>query len=130
MKSFLSDEHFGIGLLGLFLGGIFFPQVASAQVFNPSGGELGVLLVNLVIFINDTLIPFIVALGFLFFVWGVFRFFIYGAADEESRQKGKSLIIYSIIGFVVIIIFWGVVNMFASSTGLVGEALQFIPTAP
>lgn len=97
------------------------PGLVSAQlVGGGDAGPLGLLMQNIVIFINDSLIPFILALAFLMFVWGVVRYFIIGAASEESREAGKSLMIYSIAGFVIILIFWGVVNLLAESTGLTG----------
>jgi len=63
-------------------------------------GSFGALLGNIISFINGILIPFIIGIGFLFFVWGMFQFFI---------------------GFVLIIIFWGVVNLLAGSTGFSGQ---------
>lgn len=108
-------------------GAVFFlPAVASAQ-FDPSGGDLGQLLKDILQFINDILIPFIIGIGFLFFVWGMFRYFILGGADEESKEKGKSLMINATLGFVLIIIFFGIVNMITSSTGLEGENIGSLP---
>ena len=104
------------------------PAVVSAQGFSASGGEIGTLLENIILFANDVLIPFILGLGFLFFVWGMFRYFIMGGADEESREKGKSLMLWALIGFVLIIVFWGIVNLVASSTGWGGQTLQNIPS--
>jgi len=104
------------------------PAVVSAQGFAASGGEIGVLLANIILFANDVLIPFILGLGFLFFVWGMFRYFIMGGADEESREKGKSLMLWALIGFVLIIVFWGIVNLVAGSTNWGGQTLQNIPS--
>ncbi|MCA9355866.1 hypothetical protein KC865_04970 [Candidatus Kaiserbacteria bacterium] len=109
----------------------FLPNSALAQFADTGdGGEFQELLLNLMVFINNVLIPFIIGIGFLFFVWGMFLFFILGGADEEKKEKGKSLMIYAVIGFVVIIIFFGVVNLITSSTGLDGEILRNVPTVP
>lgn len=112
-----------IGLLALFLA----PVITSAQGFDPSGGALGTLLANILIFTNDVLIPFIIGIGFLVFVWGMFKFFILGGADEEKKAQGRSLMVSATIGFVVIIIFFGVVNMLTQSTGLSGDTIENIP---
>ena len=102
------------------------PLLASAQL-NQKGagaGEIEIVVDNLVSFINGTLIPAVIALAFLFFVWGVFQFFIAGGADEEKREKGKSLMIYSIIGFVLIVVLWGLVNLIATSFGIDNEIIK------
>ncbi|MEZ4104487.1 MAG: hypothetical protein R3B60_04375 [Candidatus Paceibacterota bacterium] len=104
---------------------LFFLPIAnaSAQLADPGGvgagggGRFGDLLQTILVFANTVLIPFIVGIGFLVFVWGMFQYFIAGGANEESKEKGKSLMIYAILGFVLIIIFWGVINLLASSTG-------------
>ena len=97
---------------------VFTPMLALAQGFEADGGEFGDLLSNILGFINGVLIPFILGIGFLVFVWGMFRYFIAGGADDEAKTQGKSLMVYATLGFVLIIIFWGVVNLVAGSTGL------------
>jgi hypothetical protein len=82
------------------------------------------------VFINDIVIPFIIGIGFLVFVWGMFQFFILGGANDEAKEKGKSLMIYGTLGFVLIIIFFGVVNLLTTSTGLEGESVKSIPVVP
>lgn len=115
------------GLLSV-LSLVFFPVAAHAQIADSTNaGAFEDLLINILIFSNDILIPFIIGIGFLFFVWGMFLFFILGGADEEKKLKGRSLMIHATIGFVVIIIFFGIVNMIASSTGLEGETIDFLP---
>jgi len=96
------------------------PFVAAAQ-FSPDGGEFGILLQNIITFTNGVLIPFILGIGFLVFVWGMFRYFIAGGANDEAKEQGKSLMVYATLGFVFIIIFWGIINLIANSTGLAGD---------
>ena len=93
------------------------PAVTLAQ-FEPTGGEFGDLLANILRFANQVLIPFIIGIGFLVFVWGMFQYFIAGGANDEAKEKGKSLMIYATLGFVLIIVFWGIINLLAGSTGL------------
>ena len=92
-------------------------------------GKFGDLLKTIIDVINDVLIPFILAIAFLVFVWGIFQYFIAGGANDEAKEKGKSLMVYAIAGFVLIIIFWGVVNLLATSTGLEDQDLEDIPVA-
>ena len=102
---------------------------AQADGFQADGGEFGDLLKNILGFINGVLIPFILGIGFLVFVWGMFRYFIAGGANDDAKEQGKSLMVYATLGFVLIIIFWGVVNLIAQSTGWQDENLEDIPDA-
>lgn len=107
------------------------PFVASAQLATQGGGgQFETLLENILDFTNDVLIPFIIGIGFLVFVWGMFQYFIAGGANDEAKEKGKSLMIYATLGFVLIIVFWGVINLLTDSIGLGGSTLQDIPVAP
>ncbi len=104
------------------------PFVAGAQTaVQPkidSSGTLKVFLISILDFINGVLIPFILGIGFLLFVWGMFQYFIAGGADDEAKTKGKSLMLYATLGFVLIIVFWGVINVVANGTGLGGAKLD------
>jgi hypothetical protein len=57
----------------------------------------------------------------------MFLFFIAGGANDEKKEKGKSLMIYATLGFVLIIVFWGIINLIASSTGLENERVRDLP---
>ncbi len=107
----------------------FAPLFASAQIATTGGGgAFETLLLNILTFVNDIIIPFIIAIGFLVFVWGMFQYFIAGGANDEAKEKGKSLMIYATLGFVLIIVFWGIVNLLTSSTGLEGKTVADTPT--
>ena len=108
----------------------FVPGIAAAQGIAQSSdaGPFQDLLINILDFSNDVLIPFIIGIGFLVFVWGIFKYFIFGGANDEAKASGKSLIVWATVGFVAIIIFWGVVNLLSESTGLANGELRNIPT--
>jgi len=117
--------------VGVLLVASFLPLISSAQgglATSADGGPFGDLLTNVLVFINDIVIPFIIGIGFLFFVWGMFKYFILGGANDEAKEQGKSLVIYATLGFVLIIIFWGVVNLVTDTTGFAGEGLENIPS--
>ena len=67
--------------------------------------------------INQYLIPFMIALAVLGFIYGVFLFFIMGSSDEEKRAQGRALMGYALIGFVAIIALWGIVYFLAEAFG-------------
>jgi len=90
-----------------------FPSVTFAQV-----GSLQNVFANIVIFTDSTLIPFLFGIAFLFFAVNVVRYFVIGAGNSDAQDSAKSLAIYGVAAFVFIIIFWGVVNLLVSTTGL------------
>jgi len=102
------------------VGALCLPFLTSAAglATDGTGGDFGQLLKDILDLVNGYIIPFIIGIGFLVFVWGMFQFFIAGGSNDEAKEKGKSLMIYATLGFVLIIVFWGIVNLLTSSTGL------------
>ena len=68
--------------------------------------------------INGILVPVLMAVAFIVFLYGVFRYFIYNAADSDSHTEGRTFIIYGIVGFVVILSVWGLVGILSGTLGL------------
>lgn len=85
-----------------------FPLFASAQVDATNVEDLGQGLIGL---INNVAVPVLFAFAFLVFIFGVFQYFIQGGHDEEKRETGKSLMLWGIIGFFVMVSVWGLVNI-------------------
>jgi hypothetical protein len=126
MNQFLQKAGVGLGLLVM-------PFISAAQApALDADGDMTDFLVSIIDFVNDTAIPFLLGIGFLFFVWGMFKYFIVGGANEDSRNEGKNVIIYSVLGFTLIFIFWGVVQLVVSTTGLRTPSIppELLPTLP
>lgn len=64
---------------------------------------------DVVSFVNTSVIPLLYALAFLVFMVGMVRFFFLGG--DEGREKGKTFMLWGIIGFVVMFSVWGIVNL-------------------
>ncbi len=77
--------------------------------------SLGTFVISL---INTVAVPLVFALAFIFFIWGVFQYFIMGGANEEARDKGKQLMLYGLIGFFVMISVWGLVRILTGTVDL------------
>jgi hypothetical protein len=105
---------------------VFSPLFAVAQEF----GEVGQFFVKISNFINSTLIPLVFGLALLVFIWGIFKFFILGGSEESKREEGKQLMMYAIIGFVLMVSIWGIVNLIAGGLGFSGQGIEDIPKAP
>lgn len=104
------------------------PLVASAQAFAREGALTG-YLTSIVGFINNYIIPLIIAAAILSFIWGMFSYFILGGADEERRGKGQQLMIWAVVGLVLMLSIQGIVNIFADAVGL-QEGRIDIPQVP
>lgn len=66
----------------------------------------------------NSVIPVLVSLGVVYFVWGIVQYVI--ADGEEAKKKGKDRMIYGLIGFAVIVGLWGLVNIIVNTFGLSG----------
>jgi hypothetical protein len=123
-----------VGLWGLvnILVQTFDLQIAAPDIstvaLNPtaSAGAVGVegFLVKLHNIIND-IVPVLIALGVVYFVWGVVKYVI--ADGEEAKEKGRDTMVYGVIGFAVIIGLWGLVNILTQSLNLNTTAPDLSP---
>lgn len=118
-------------LLKLIPAGAFLPMFAFAQRnADPSLSYFGSFGQDLLGLIEGVLLPLVFALAVLAFLWGMFTTFILGGADEEKQKKGKQLMIYAIVGFVLMVALWGIVNLVMSIFGLTGDTGFSIPSVP
>lgn len=102
--------------IGLGLGILLAPAFAFAQSF--SGTNLTSYINTVIDFINSTIVPLIIAVAVLLFIWGIFSYFILGASDEDKRKDGKTYMIYALIGFVLIVSVLGIIELLSEATGL------------
>ena len=75
-------------------------------------------VINFVTFVNNTVIPFLLGIAFLFFVVNAVRFFVVGGANPETKEKARSLAVYGVLAFVLVMTFWGITALLTSSLGL------------
>lgn len=78
--------------------------------------------------ILNAIVPLLIALGVVYFVWGVISFVI--AGDEEAKTKGRDRMIFGIIGLAVIIGLWGLVKIVTNTFGLNNTTTIELPTVP
>ncbi len=110
----------------------FAPFVALAQNPAPPAnfGVIGNTTGFVISFLNGYIIPLLIAVAFLAFIWGMFTYFIRGGASEEGRQQGKQLAVYAVAGFVLIVSLWGIVNVIAGGMGFRAPELRTMPPVP
>lgn len=59
------------------------------------------------------LVPFMLTLAVLFFLWGLANF-ILAAGDESARESGRSIMIWGVIAITVMVSLWGLVALLQS----------------
>ncbi len=107
---------------------VFVPTLVFAQTTISNANDVARFIVN---FINTILVPVVFAIAFIVFIWGIFEAFIL-EKDAEKQKKGRSKILWGIIGFFVMVSVWGIVNIltntlqFSDPQGPAGG----LPTAP
>ena len=78
--------------------------------------------------ILNMVIPVLVVLGVVYFIWGVISYVI--GTDEEEKKSAKGKIIYGIIGLVVIVGIWGLVNIVTNTFGIQNANTPNLPKVP
>lgn len=78
--------------------------------------------------ILGAILPVLIALGVLYFVYGVVTYMI--GSDEEAKKKGRDRIIYGVIGLAVIVTVWGLVAILRNTFGLSNIQRINFPTTP
>jgi len=89
-------------------------------------GNLPELNKRLLEFVNGA-IKVLVALTVLVFIFGVIRYIAAGG-DPEATKKARGFILWSVIGFALILGIWGVARFFLQ--GIFGSDVTTIPTVP
>lgn len=67
-------------------------------------------VISIAIGLLNSLIPLIIGLALVIFLWGVVRYVVAGA-DKEGKEKGRRFMIWGIIGLVVMVSVWGIVSL-------------------
>jgi len=100
------------------LAGFVLPFLSSAQQ-QQSGGVKN--LVNEAGGLIQGLIPIVIGLAVLVFLWGILRYVL--ASDDAGKSQGRTFMFWGIIALFVMVSVWGLVN-------ILSETLQLNPATP
>ncbi len=103
-----------IAILSLML----FPLMAAAQTFQDT-------LTRIIGFLNK-IIPFLVLIGTVIFLWGVVRYITAGG-DEDQVKEARNLMFWGVVFLAVMIGVWGLVNIVLTFIFDVGDPIRIIP---
>jgi predicted PurR-regulated permease PerM len=91
---------------------VMLPGVALAQL-----GDIDTFFIAVIEFINNILIPLVIGMALLMFVYGLYRWFILGGGNENDRAAGRQLALWSIVAFFLMVTIWGIVLLVADGLG-------------
>lgn len=77
----------------------------------------------------NSLIPLLIGIAVLVFLWGVVKYVTAGD-DAEKRKAGGALMAYGILAIFVMISVWGLVNILVDTFSLDNTAPTEVPTVP
>ena len=75
-------------------------------------------LVGIVLEYVDIAVYLIISLAILLFVWNIYKYFISGSDDVTAKKEAGLYVMWSIIGFFVILSLWGLVNILKNTFNL------------
>ena len=79
--------------------------------------------------IVNLLLPIVIGLGVIVFLWGVVQYMTSGA-DEEKKGDARNLMIYGIIGLFVMVSIWGLVAVLARTFDVAQGGSPLVPRTP
>lgn len=97
-----------------------------------SGGGLGgsiIPVINDIITIVGALVPFMLTLAVLYFLWGLAKF-VLAAGDEGARESGRSIMIWGVIAITVMVSLWGLVALLQEIFSVDASASYVAPPVP
>jgi len=75
----------------------------------------------------NTIIPLFMVVAVAVFLWGIVKY-ITSAGDEEKQKSARGYIIYGLIGLFVMVAFWGIIQVVASTFGITPGGTISLPT--
>jgi hypothetical protein len=113
-------------IIKLVVAGILLPSISFAATNKPTKVENLSDLVNLAIAYFGDAVIIILGLAVVMFVYNVFKYFIAGGDDVGAKKEAGLYVMYSIIGFFVILSMWGLVYILTNTFKLTNTQ----PTLP
>ena len=75
-----------------------------------STGVVGIL--------NVFVVPMLLTLSFLAFIWGAVNYFFIHGSEDKSREEGRQFMLWGLLGLVSILALWSFVRIVLSTLGI------------
>ena len=82
---------------------------------NPNAGTQ--LLERVQLYVIDPILAVIFSLGLFMFLWGLVEFLI-AVKDGKPSEEGKRHMVYGLIGMLIMVSVYGIINMVVNTLGL------------
>ncbi len=92
---------------------VFFTDLPTAAAQTTGGGSatLQTILGDIYGAFDTYIIPFLITIAFIAFLINIIRYFIWKSDSEDGRESARRYLIWSLIGFVIIVAMWGIINL-------------------
>jgi hypothetical protein len=90
-------------------------QTTSSQTQCTGSGTTLCTIINLIVGYLNQVLVLLIGLSVVTFTWYVFKYFV---KPNENRDEAGKYVMYSLIGFFVILSMWGLVNILQGTFGL------------
>ena len=92
--------------------------------------EIGDIIEQMIQILNIIVIPLLLVIATLVFIWGVIQYIIAGTS-EQRKKEGQNLIKWGLIGLLVIVAMWGFVKIIGTTFEVPsGQGEGTIPEGP
>lgn len=86
-----------------------------------AGKTLSDLIIKITGYLNQALV-LLMGLAVVVFVWYIFQYFI---KPDDDRKNAGNYVMYSLIGFFIILSFWGLVNILRNTFDLDSQSPSY-----
>jgi hypothetical protein len=100
---------------------------ASSSFLGSCVGGIACVASMILYIINSILVPVLFAVAFLTFLYGIAKAYIFSHGEPGEVEQGHKLVLWGLIGFVVMVSLWGLVNVVANTFGLSGAGAPRLP---
>jgi heme A synthase len=115
------------------IGGVLMglPVVALAQsnTFEGATGGITDLLSQIGFWINDYIIPLLIAIAVIVFFWGIIKY-IGSQGDADKRTEARGLMIWGVVALFVMVSVWGLVGILKNTFSVNGGGTPTAPAVP
>lgn len=101
--------------------------VSGSGAFPATCTGIGCVAAIVLYLINSVFVPLLFAIAFIVFLYGVAKTYIFSHGEPDEVSEGHKLILWGVIGFVVMVSLWGLVNVVANTFGLTGSVAPTLP---
>ncbi len=84
------------------------------KLFAAAPGTLDFIIERVEKDIINPSLKVLIPVAIVVFMWGVLQF-IMNAEDTEAHEKGKRHLVWSLVGFVIMILVFGIINLIKKS---------------